>query len=269
MCGNCGYDGTYRCVVVPMVIRLIYLSVHTVVHSSEDALTGRGAVIRKRSRNGFGGRISQLLLAVVGECVTVRKNYGAVPCLSVVLWDIEPSVSDRADRIGCKCCNVRRSDEDGNLILSSSVVWLGTLCHPNMVQATKGCCRDHSRWIFFDLECCEIMIVRRKAMLLSRLHKGVSQTREKKKKKLSQDGWPSMSSPKTHSYVYTKLLMQTSKQPGRNDINRIFKGDSAGWMSAVSPHATSCADVKRVGWQKAKLYKISRNTALVLVGYSQ
>ncbi|KIK25146.1 hypothetical protein PISMIDRAFT_353515 [Pisolithus microcarpus 441] len=53
------------------------------------------------------------------------------------------------------------------------------------------------------------------------------------------------------------------------------------WMSAVSPHATSlhvslpvvvhiiCADVKRVGWQKAKLYKISRNTALVLVGYSQ
>lgn len=61
-------------------------------------------------------------------------------------------------------------------------------------------------------------------MLLSRLHKGVSQTREKKKKKLSQDGWPSMSSPKTHSYVYTKLLMQTSKQPGRNDINRIFKG---------------------------------------------
>lgn len=52
MCGNCGYDGTYRCVVVPMVIRLIYLSVHTVVHSSEDALTGRGAVIRKRSRNG-------------------------------------------------------------------------------------------------------------------------------------------------------------------------------------------------------------------------
>lgn len=132
-----------------------------------------------------------------------------------------------------------------------------------MVQATKGCCRDHSRWMFFDLECCEIMIVRRKVMLLSRLHKGVSQTREKKKKKLSQDGWPSMSSPKTHSYVYTKLLMQTSKQPGRNDINRIFKGDSAGyvgshqatqlctclravapgrvrsWMSAVSPHATS------------------------------
>lgn len=99
MCGNCGYDGTYRCVVVPMVIRLIYLSVHTVAHSSEDASTGRGAVIRKRSRNGqsircnadaegFGGRISQLLLAVVGECVTVRKNYGAVPCLSVVLWDV-------------------------------------------------------------------------------------------------------------------------------------------------------------------------------------
>lgn len=107
MCRNCGYDGTYRCIVVHMVVRLIYLSVRTVAHLSVDALTGRGAVIRKRSRIGQSNRcnadaavidvvfqpshISRLLLAAVGECVTARKTYGAVPCLSVVLCDVSLS----------------------------------------------------------------------------------------------------------------------------------------------------------------------------------
>ncbi|KAI6115061.1 hypothetical protein EDD17DRAFT_1509521 [Pisolithus thermaeus] len=46
-------------IILPVVVRLIYLSVHTVAHSSEDAVTGRGAVGRKRSEGDRDAQSNQ------------------------------------------------------------------------------------------------------------------------------------------------------------------------------------------------------------------